>query len=200
MTNFPKITFAVLCLAGAVFPLHAEAQATPHSVTFNQSSEDPYAIVRDGQRTTFVGRHQRDDEEVEVLRKQYPGTFIWFRQAGKAYVVRDPAMVAQVTAAWARTDQLSLDMKQYEAPMHEKGAAMKELSKKMVAAHGDGATTIVVGQQMDELGKSMGALGKQMRVLGDQIEHESKQADAQTRALLRDALRRGTAQTVVAGA
>ena len=191
----------MLCLAGAAFPLHAHAQAqaqtTPRSITFNQSSEEPYAIVRDGQRTTFVGRHQRDDDEVEALRRQYSGTFVWFRQEGKAYIVRDPATVAQVAGAWARTDQLSADMKQYEAPMHEKGAAMKALSQKMVAARGEDGATESVSRQMTELGKSMDALGKQMGVLGKQVERESKQADASSRAILHEALRKGMAQTVV---
>lgn len=203
MTNFSKFSLAVLCLAGAAFPLHAEAQATAHHVTFDQSSEEPYAIVRDGARTTFVGRHQRDDDEVEALRKQYPGKFLWFRDSGKAYVVRDPATVARVEAAWARTDQLSGDMKQYDVPMHEKSAAMEALSKKMVAAtHGaraESAEAKAIGEQMKELGKTMEGLGKQMGALGKQIERESKQADASARAVLREALRKGTAQPAVAG-
>ena len=193
---FSHATFAMLCLAGAAFPLHAQAQATPRNVTFNQGSDEPYAIVRDGQRTMYVGRHQRDDDEVEALRPHYSGNFIWFRHDGKAYVVRDAATVAQVAAAWKRTDQLSADMKQYEAPMHEKGAAMKALSQKMVAAHGDGGATEAVGQQMDALGKSMDALGKQMGALGKQIERESKLADATSRDILREALRKGMAQAV----
>jgi len=195
--SFCKTAFVTLCLAGAAFPLLADAQATPRRIAFEQGNDEPYAIVRDGQRTTYVGRHQRDDDEVEALRKHAAGTFIWFRQAGKAYVVRDPATVAQVSAAWARADQLSADMKQYEAPMHEKGAAMKALSQKMVAARADGAATEAVGQQMADLGKSMDALGKQMGALGKQIERESKQADATSRNILREALQNGKAQAVV---
>lgn len=196
-TSFSQAAFAMLCLAGAAVPLHAAAQADARHISVEKSAEEPYALVRDGQRPTFVGARTPDDHEVDALRKQYPGTFVWFRQAGKTYVVRDPATVAQVAAAWSRTDQLGLDMKKYQGPMREKGAAMEALSKKMVAAVRDGGAVEATRKQMDELGQSMDALGKQMNALGKQIERESRQADAVTRAVLREALRKGTAQAVL---
>jgi hypothetical protein len=193
--TLPKLVLSMLCAAGAAFPLHAGAETAANHVTFQQSSDEPYALVRDGQRTTYVGRHRSGDDEVEALRPQYPGKFIWFRQGGQAYVVRDPATVARVEAAWAGTEKLGRDMEQIEAPMRDKSRAMEVLGKKMEASvRAGGGDTDAVGRQMDELGKSMDVLGKQMGALGKQMERASKQADAATRAALRDAVRTGMAQ------
>ena len=193
--TLPKLFLSMLCAAGAALPLHAGAETAANHVTFQQSSEEPYALVRDGQRTTYVGRHRSGDDAVEALRSQYPGKFLWFRQGGKAYVVRDPATVAAVEAAWAGAEKLGRDMEQIEAPMRDKSSAMEALGKKMeVSARAGSADTDAVGKQMDELGKSMDVLGKQMGALGKQLERASKQADAATRAALQDALRKGLAQ------
>lgn len=197
--NLPKFFFTVLCATAAAFPLHAEAEADASHVTSHQSSDEPYALVRAGQRTTWVGQHRGGSDEVEALRAKYPGNFVWFRQGGQAYVVRDPATVAKVEAAWAGTEKLGRDMAGIEAPMQEKSSAMGALGKKMeVSVRGGGGVSIdAAGRQMDELGKSMDVLGKQMNTLGKQMEGESKQADAATRAILRDALRRDMARVAV---
>ena len=198
--NLPKLVFISLCIVGAAFPLHVQAEATTKHVTSQKNSDEPYALVREGQRTTWVGQHSGgDDDEMDASRAKYPGKFVWFRQAGQAYVVRDPATVARVEAAWAGTGKLGRDMAGIEAPMQEKSSAMDALGKKMEASvrGGGGGDIDAVGRQMDELGKSMDVLGKQMNTLGKQMEGESKQADAATRAILRDALRRDMAQVAV---
>lgn len=195
--SFPAISFAVLCLA--TVPMHADAQGSTRRVAFEQTAE-PYALVRDGQRTTFVGSHRSDDGAIYALKKQYSGNFIWFQQGGKAYVVRDPATLARVTAAWAPADKVGQDMKKLDAPMREKGAAMNTLGREMTAAtrggKGERGEIEAIGKRMDALGKSMDMLGKEMGALGKQMEHESKLADASSRALLQAALTNGTAQPV----
>jgi hypothetical protein len=94
--TLPKFVFIVLCATAAAFPLHADAEAEANHVTSRKSSDEPYALVRAGQRTTWVGQHRGGGDEVEALRAKYPGKFVWFRQGGQAYVVRDPATVARV--------------------------------------------------------------------------------------------------------
>ena len=189
---FSQLSFAMLALVGAALPLHA---ASP-------SGAEPYALVRDGQRTTFVGSHRSGDTEVESLKAKYPGNFIWFRQAGKAYVVRDQATLAKVAAAWAPADKLGQEMKQLDAPMREKSTAMTALAQEMVSAvqggKDRGGAGEAMGKRMDALGKEMNVLGKQMDALGKQVERESKQADATSRALMQAALASGAAQIVPA--
>lgn len=187
---FRNLSFAVLCLAGSALPLHAQAQ----------SGDEPYALVRDGQRTTFVGSHRSDDSAIDALKKNYPGNFIWFRESGKGYVVRDPATLAKVAAAWAPADKLGQEMKQFDVQMRAQGETMNALGREMTSAvrgpnapHG---AAQAIGKRMDAQGKTMDALGKQMGALGKQIERESKLADASTRTLLRATVTSGTAQAV----
>jgi len=195
--SLPKFFFTLLCATAAAFPLHADAEAEAQHVTSMNSSDEPYALVREGQRTTWVGAGSKRVDDVESLRSRYPGKFVWFRQGGQAYVVRDPATVARVEAAWAGTEKLGHDMEKIDAPMREKSSAMDALGKKMEASVRGGGGTEAVGRQMDDLGKSMDVLGKQMDGLGKQMERETRQADATTRAILRDALRRDMAQVAV---
>ena len=199
LSSLSKLSLALLCLASAALPLHAE-QATARRIVFAQSSPASYALVREGQRTTFVGSHRSGDTEVDALKQHYPGNFIWFQNDGKAYVVRDPATLAKVDAAWAPADKLGQDMKLFDAPMREKSRAMNALGREMATAAQGGKSargeTEAIGKRMDALGKEMDALGKQMGSLGKQIERESKQADASTRALLQTALASGAAQVI----
>ena len=185
------LCFAVLCLAGSALPLHAQAQ----------SGDEPYAMVRDGQRTIFVGSHRSDDRAIDALKQAYPGNFIWFRQSGKGYVVRDPATLARVAAAWAPADRLGLEMKQFDVQMGAQAGKMNALGREMTSAvrgpNVERGAAEAIGKRMDAQGKTMDALGKQMGALGKQIERESKLADASTRTVLRAAVTNGMAQTVV---
>jgi hypothetical protein len=185
-TLFPKLVIAALCLAGA------QAFAKP--------TDDSYALVRDGQRTTFVGSHSNDDTEVDTLRKTTPGSFVWFRQSGKAYIVRDPATLDKIAAAWAPADKLGQEMKKLGAEMRGHGTAMAALSREMTApapgATGGRRGSEETGKKMEALGKTMDALGKEMDKLGKQMERESKQADATSRTVLQSALASGAAQAI----
>lgn len=187
---FRTLSVAMLCLAGSAMPLQAQAA----------SNDEPYALVRDGQRTTFVSSHRSDDGAIEALKKDIPGNFIWFRDAGKGYVVRDPATLAKVAAAWAPADKLGLEMKQFDVQMRGHGEAMSALGREMTAVtrgpKAERGAAESIGKRMDAQGKTMDALGKQMGILGKQIERESKLADASTRTVLRAAVASGMAQTV----
>jgi len=180
------LSIAVLCLAGSALPLHAQA------------GDEPYALVRDGQRTTFVGSHRSDDSTIDALKKGNPGNFLWFRDAGRAYIVRDPAILAKVAAAWAPADKSGQDMKKFDVQMRAQGDTMNALGREMAhAVRGpkiERGAAEAIGKRMDAQGKVMDALGKQMGALGKQIERESKLADTSSRALLRSALASGAAQ------
>lgn len=191
ISTVPKFALAVLCLAGAALPLHAGAQSGVQRVSFEQGDREPYALVRSGARTTFVGRYHDDNAEIDALKPQFGNHFVWFRRAGKAYVVRDPATLATIDAAWTSTDKLGGDMKKFDDQMRVQSKAMAALSRDM--AHATRDDMEATGKRMETLGKTMDALGKQMDALGKQIDRESKLADATTRSTLRDALEGGKA-------
>jgi len=197
-TLFRTLSSAALCLAASAMPLHAQAPSGARHVAFQQVGDEPYALVRDGQRTTFVGSHGSDDEDVEGLKQRYPGNFIWFRQSGKAYIVRDPATLDRVAATWEPVDRLGQAMQQFDVQMRAHSETMAALGRDMSTAT-RGATAErgsieAIGKRMEAQGKTIDALGKQMGALGKQIERESRQADTNVRTLLRSALANGAAQ------
>lgn len=192
---FPAMSLAMLGLASVAVPVHADAR-----MVVERGNAEPYALVREGQRTTFVGSHRSDDTEIDSLKKQFAGNFIWFRQSGQAYVVRDPVTLAKIDAAWAPADKVGQAMSKLEGQMRVQGQAMTALGAEMTAAtrgpkSGQGDPK-EIGQRMDKLGKAMDVLGKQMGALGKQMETESKTADATSRTLLQGALAGGAAQAV----
>lgn len=181
---FPVLSLA-LCLA---MPLYAGAQ----------DKDTSYALVREGQQTTFVGRYDSNDKQVDALKQQFPGNFIWYRHGGKAYVVRDAATLNQVAAAWAPVEPISADMRRLETRMHAQGDAMNALGQEMTAAtRGTKAGNIdALGKQMDAQGKTMDGLGKEMDAIGKQMDVQSKRADATTRHLLEASVANGRAQAL----
>lgn len=183
-TIFSTLFLAAACLLGT------QAHAKP--------ADEPYAMVRDGQRTTFVGSHSSDDTAIDALKKQFPGNFVWFRQSGKSFIVHDPATLARIAAAWAPAEKSGEEMKKFDAEMQVQSNAMTALSREItIAARGpDSNETKAIGKKMKALGMTMDALGKQMGTLGKQIERESKQADVTSRALVQAALANGAAQPV----
>ncbi|MDQ2819038.1 MAG: hypothetical protein M3Y65_01340 [Pseudomonadota bacterium] len=183
-TIFPTLLLAAACLIGT------QAHAKP--------ADEPYALVRDGQRTTFVGGHSSGDTDIDALKKQFSGNFVWFRQSGKSFIVRDAATLDKIAAAWAPAEKSGQEMKKFDADMRVQSNAMTALSRDMItAARGPNrGNTRALGKKMEALGKTMDALGKQMDALGKQLARESKQADATSRALVQAALANGAAQAV----
>jgi beta-lactamase regulating signal transducer with metallopeptidase domain len=93
---------------------------------------DSYAIVRGNSQMSFNGNIHTSD--LEKARKQAGGKdFLWFERNGKAYVVDDPATLAQIEAMYK--------------PMEELGHRQEELGKKQEA----------IGKQQEELGKQQEA-------------------------------------------
>ncbi len=94
-----------------------------------------YALVRKGEDgTTMSGAHDdRDNGDIEVARRGIDGDFLWFRRDGKAYVVRDAAVLAQADAAWAKTRELSAQMETLSARMQPHQDKMQALGARMQA-------------------------------------------------------------------
>jgi len=90
---------------------------------------DSYAIIRgDGSRQmSFNGDIHSSD--IEKARQQAGGKdFLWFRHEGKAYIIDDPATLAQIEAMYK--------------PMEDLGRQQEELGKKQE----------VLGKQQEEIG------------------------------------------------
>lgn len=93
------------------------------------SDGDSYAIVRgDGSgQMSFNGDIHTSD--IDKVRKQAHGDFLWFTRDGKSYFVDDPATISQIEAMYK--------------PMEDLGRQQEELGKKQEA----------LGKQQEDLGK-----------------------------------------------
>lgn len=110
-----KSTVAAFGLAAAasLFAWSAPLHAAPQDETGMQ-----YALVS-GESTRFYASSGRKDwEDVSAVRRGVEGEFIWLREDGRSYVIRDAALVDQVRHAWARHDQVN---KRMDAPRDEVG-------------------------------------------------------------------------------
>jgi DNA repair exonuclease SbcCD ATPase subunit len=99
---------------------------------------------------------------VKSLRQQYPGDFIWFIRAGKAYVITDPATIKRA--------------REFFAPAQELGRKQDELGKQQEA----------LGAQQEALGKQQEALGDQMekvRVIIPDMSAELQKLEAELKQM-----------------
>ena len=149
-------------------PVPPVAPRPPKAVRMMQQSSEgePFALVRSGKEgiSGSTGNHWR---ELEAARRSIPGPFIWFRQDGKSWVVRDPAVVAQVTRAWAPVDTLSEEMQVYSGRMDVHGKKMEALGRRMeeqsrARGRSHEAQMEKLAREQRELGRQMDALGRQM--------------------------------------
>jgi beta-lactamase regulating signal transducer with metallopeptidase domain len=135
-------------------------------------SEDGYALVRPNGRGANVSGNRADWGDIEAAKRKIPGDFLWFRQGGKAYIVRDPGVLARVIDAWAPVDRLGEDMDGYGREMDEHGRVMESLGREMEKAAGniDRKENRAFEHKMAALGRQQEQLSRQMEKLGSQME------------------------------
>ncbi len=146
-------------------------------------SEDGYALVRPNGRDTNVHGNGADWKEIEAVKRTIPGEFLWFRDGDKAYVVRDPAVLAKIGEAWAPVERLGAEMEGYGREMEKHGKVMEALGRDMERAAGNLERNQERGveRKMDALGREQEKLGRQMEKLARQMDG----ADEARRASLR---------------
>ncbi|WP_156116807.1 hypothetical protein [Massilia sp. 9096] len=129
-------------------------------------ADQPYALVRAGV-TGMTGSGDRGDWfAVKQAKARIKGDFLWFRENGRAWVIRDPDTLAKARAAWADVDRLGDQMNVCGRDMDQQGKAMGALGMEMgragAAMKPDEAKMHAIERQMDALGRRMGELGRQM--------------------------------------
>jgi bla regulator protein blaR1 len=138
-----KRAFAVCLLLVSARPSYADAPAR---------LDDWVLVERDG------SSQQGSMSTARIARAyQQRGEPLWYVvRGGKAYVVRDEAVLRRVRAAWV--------------PAEEQGKRMGEVGKKM-GMHGDKQR--IVGEKMGAIGAKMGAIGAKLADLKlDRAERE----------------------------
>jgi bla regulator protein BlaR1 len=155
MAVLAALAVPLLYLAGAFQPT-AMAQPTPpapQAVHSGDKSQDSYVIVS-GDTTTMSGSDS-DFDRVTGFRYKIGDEFIWFRRNGKAYVIRDAAI-------------LKAAQKLFE-PQHELGREQGELGDQQAK----------LGELQDELGAKQSTVRTTPRDLArvlDKLKDEMKTA------------------------
>lgn len=154
-----------------VLPSPSPAAAARHVVVADSGApgRDGYALVRAGEEGYTMSGDTSDGPAIEAARRTIPGDFLWFERDGKAWVVRDPAMVAEARAAWAATDALTERMRGIEARMQPHAARMEALGRRMEAiTHPEAFETPEVRAaiaRMEALGERMAPLVERQAAL-----------------------------------
>lgn len=145
----------------------------------HRTGGEPFAIVRPGNKGINGSSTSADWRQLEAAKRAIPGEFLWFHQNGKPYVVRDPAVVAQVVQAWAPVDKLSDEMQAYGSQMEVHGRKMEALGRQMERQSRAGSKG---DAEMDRLSREQNKLGREMDRLGRQMQT----ADATRRGQLQN--------------
>ncbi|HWS77329.1 MAG TPA: M56 family metallopeptidase [Thermomonas sp.] len=95
------------------------------------SSEDGYALVRKGQDGFAMSGDSDDIDEIRAMKHRIDGDFIWFRRDGKAFVLRDPAVLAGAEKAWAGTKAQEAKMHALQVRMEPHQRAAEALSQRI---------------------------------------------------------------------
>lgn len=117
--------FTVLCGTSAAGLARAQAPKAP-AVAYAIVSHDKDGVTRSGPGAP--------NKELSDLKTTLGKTYIWFRTAGKAYVVTDPATVAKAEALNQPVEDLARKQEEAGRPMAELSRQMEGLETKMRVA------------------------------------------------------------------
>jgi beta-lactamase regulating signal transducer with metallopeptidase domain len=138
------------------------------TVTNGKNGEE-FVIVTGGSSFVVInpGEHGEvidGDDAADVLREKYGDNFIWFRRAGKAYVITDPQTIQRVKAAYDAIDLIG----KKQAALGEQQAAI-------------GEQQAAIGQLMSGVSINVPDLSAQMKAIEDQMK--SLESDSTRKAM-----------------
>ncbi|MEW7849011.1 hypothetical protein AB2N08_09955 [Massilia aurea] len=166
----------VLCAAAHALtaPAQAAAQETTRAVRVTQG--EPYALVRGKEGSFNISGSSDDWPAVKAAQRAIRGEFIWFREAGRDYVIQDAATMAKVRTAWAPLERLSARMDVHSKEMDVHSKKMDGLSREMdrIAVN---KKNLPSERDMREIDGGMQALSQHMERLSNQMESARDQTE-----------------------
>lgn len=94
---------------------------------------ESHALVKGGtEKFTFSGDLD-DIEDIRAAQAALDGDFLWFRHDGKAYVLRDPEVLARIERAWTATAATEAKMETMSRQMDAHSENMEAMSQRMSA-------------------------------------------------------------------
>jgi beta-lactamase regulating signal transducer with metallopeptidase domain len=137
------------------------------------SNHDGYALVRKRQEGFAMSGDSDDIDEIRAVKSRMDGDFLWFRRDGKAYVLRDAAMLARAEQAWEGTKVHEAKMRTLETRMQPHQRAAEALSRRIERMQPQFEQTPemrAAEQALDALARQQEALGGQHEALAAKME------------------------------
>ncbi|GAA4786389.1 M56 family metallopeptidase [Lysobacter hankyongensis] len=116
-------------------------------------AHEGYALVNGDSEKLFFSGDTDQVDDVRAAQAALDGDFLWFNHDGKAYVLRDPAVLARVQRAWAASSASEAKMEAMSREMETHSQAMEAMSR-----------------QMSALGENMGP-SREMQESNAQLQH-----------------------------
>ncbi|WP_146907079.1 M56 family metallopeptidase [Arenimonas daejeonensis] len=181
-----KLALPILALSAAGMTVFAQGHAAVAADVVAKAEEPTRISLRAGQGTDYavVGENEEDSikftghydqiTDVRKLRRELGGNFIWFRRDGRAYVIRDPALVARARQAWQPTQPVGDKMDALGDQMEVHGEKMEAIGERMESAT---AGSEPISAEMEKLGEQMGALGERIEPLTEAMLRADNDAE-----------------------
>jgi hypothetical protein len=167
-------------------------------------AQDAWVFVRDAQKVSMSSDLKDLEKARKYLAKFGPG-YLWFRDAGKEYVVRDGAILNQVREVVNDEDSTALRDAQLDAQDQELERHQQRLDKSEaeIEEWEDGAAPSELHDAKERLrraqqdvNRAQEKLAKEQERLGRIEEQRSREMERRMAALIASALREGKAQQV----
>ena len=186
----------------------APLQAVPaHAASTESADRLSYVFFADGSGSS-IASGDTDDFRRAKAHRSGNAPFLYVRDRGGAYVIRDPAILARARAIMAPQQALGRRqgaLGEQQGELGRRQGALGAEQGRLGAMMADARVRELgeLGRQMGELGRRQAALGEQQAALGArqaELGREqarlAERAQPQLRALVADAVRRGVARRV----
>ena len=127
-----------------------------------------YAIVNSDKDQVHVSGNPEDIRSIGKLRPQIKGDFVWYRDGGNAWLIRDPAVLSKAEAVWkpvhaidARMEAQNKQMSVHSKVLDGLSAQIDKLTRDMETGPGS-AGRERLQRQMEALGSKQEAVGRRL--------------------------------------
>ena len=167
----------------------AAGGSSSYSYRTSSGDDDQSWVLLTGETSVIMSGSSWDVRSARKVRGSGDGELFWFQRDGKAWVVRDPATLAEIKELFKPQEELGerqselgekqselgekqseLGEKQSELgeKQSELGEKQAELAEQIEERQADDRSTADLDRQMDELGRLQGELGRKQGELGRQ--------------------------------
>lgn len=159
-------------------PIEAEDASDAIEINSGDDESDTprhesFALVRKGRDGITMSGDSKDIDAIRDAQRRIDGDFLWFRRQDKAYIVRDPALLARADQAWQSVDKFDGQMDALSRQMDSHNDRMEALNQQIEALNAEHVET----PAMAEATRKIQSLADQQQAMARQEEQLARQDD-----------------------